>query len=95
METNSVRQLGKLLLDNRELYLTSPYTILGRTSEIHSSKELQGNLHIHIVNFFSEVLAKINIPEDGISKIKISENPKISKNSILLKFNEDTRYIIG
>jgi len=42
METPPFKQLGKLLLNNNEVYVTSPFTILGRTSEFTPSKELKG-----------------------------------------------------
>ena len=42
METNSLKLIGKLILNNTEIVLTTTYTILGRTSDVILSNDCKG-----------------------------------------------------
>lgn len=89
MEPESLKQIGKLLFQHAEVVLTSPYTIVGRTSNFQPSKDLKGNdFSLNPKDF----LQKNNFKAEDIRKQELGDNLTISKNSALFVLHENSRY---
>ncbi len=90
METLALKQIGKLIFNNQEILLTSTFTILGRTPDITFSKDVKGN----VKPTYLEYISKLGINEEEIKKIQLNFSSTLSKNALLLKFNDASRYIL-